>query len=133
MTFVNEQKEINKDTEDILHWAETNALPVEHLKEEALQDPVLSRISDRIKRNRWSNCSQAERPYKEVRYKLTVEKVVICNEDLIVPPQRMRSEVIKNVHDDIHSHGGITATQKRLKLEAWCPGYLRDRTVHKNA
>ena len=26
-----------------------------------------------------------------------------------------------SVHDDIHS--GVAATQKRIKLEAWCPGY----------
>ena len=101
----------------------TNALPVEYLKEETLQDPVLSRISDRIKRNRWSNCLHAERPYQEVRYKLTMEKGVISNRDLIVPPQRMRWEVIKNVHDIYY---GITATQKRLKLDAWWPGYSRD-------
>ena len=46
-----------------------------------------------------------------------MEKGIICNGDLIVPPLRMRSEVIKNIFDDIQC--GITATQKRLKLEAW--------------
>ena len=80
LSFVNEQKEINEDTEEILHWVETDALLVD-LKEEILRDPVLSRISDRIKRNRWSYCSQAERPYKEVRHKLTVEKGVICKDN----------------------------------------------------
>ena len=50
LTFVNEQKEINEDTEEILHWVEADAL---RLKEEILQDPVMSRISNRIKRNRW--------------------------------------------------------------------------------
>ena len=50
LTFVNEQKEINVDTEEILYWVETDALPIGRLKEETLQDPVLSRISDRIKR-----------------------------------------------------------------------------------
>ena len=48
--FVNEQKEINEDTEEILHWVETDALSVERLKEEILQDPILRRISDRIKK-----------------------------------------------------------------------------------
>ena len=86
MAFVNEQKEINEDTEEILHWVEIDALLVERLKEENLQDPVLSRISDRIKRNRWRDCLQIERLYKEVRHKLTMEKGVTCNGDLIVPP-----------------------------------------------
>ena len=59
-----------------------------------------------------------------MRHKLTQEKAVIYNGGFIVPPQRMRSEVIKNVLGDIHC--GITTTQKRLKLEAWWPGYPRD-------
>ena len=28
------------------------------------------------------------------------------------------------MHDDIYC--GVAATQKRIKLEAWWPGYLRD-------
>ena len=64
---------------------------------------------------------QAERLYKEVRHQLTMEKEVICNGDLIVSPQRMKSEVIKN---DVYC--GIRAIQKRFKLEAWWPEYLRD-------
>ena len=50
LNFVNKQKEINEDREKILHWVEADALSVEHLKEEILQDPVLSKISDRIKK-----------------------------------------------------------------------------------
>ena len=57
LTFVYKQKDIIKGTEEILHWVETNALPIECLKEETVQAPVLSRISARIKRNRWSNFS----------------------------------------------------------------------------
>ena len=41
LAFVNEQKEINEDTEEILHLVNTNALPTECLKEETLKDPVL--------------------------------------------------------------------------------------------
>ena len=76
---------------------------------------------NRIRRNKWNNCSKAERPYKEVKHKLTMDKGVICNGDLVVPPQKMRKEVIKSVHDDTHC--GLAATQKRLKFESWWPGY----------
>lgn len=79
---------------------------------ETIQDPVLSRISDRIKRNTWSNCSIAERPYKESRHKLTGKKGIICNGDIIIPPQSLRKEVLKGVHDVVHC--GITVTQMRL-------------------
>ena len=34
LIFVNKQKEINEDTEEILHWVETDAFSVERLKEE---------------------------------------------------------------------------------------------------
>ena len=80
------------------------------------KDPVLSWISDRIKRNTWRICSMAERLYKESYHKLTVEKCIICNGDIIIPPQSLRKEVLKGVHDDVHC--GITVTQMRLKLQA---------------
>ena len=123
LRFDEEDGEI-QDSEGILHWVETDVLPTKRLQEETMQDPILNGISYRIRKNAWSNCSMAERPYKEVRHKLTMDKGIICNGDLVVPPRRMRKEIIKSIHDDVH--GGITATQKRLKLEAWWPGYSRD-------
>lgn len=70
------------------------------------------------------NCSKVERPYKEIRYKLTIENGVVCNGDLVVPPESCRRQVFKSVHDDVHC--GIAATQKCVKLEAWWPGHTRD-------
>ena len=65
-----------------------------------------------------------------MRYKLTTEKEVICNGDLIVPQQKMRSEVIKNVHNDIHCE--ITTTQKKIEIRSWVAKISkRRRTVHK--
>ena len=55
------------------------------------------------------------------RNKLMIEHGVICNGDLIIPPETQRKLVIKGVHDDIHC--GVAAIQKRMKLEAWWPGY----------
>ena len=123
LAFNKEDDEIS-DTEDVLHWVETDVLPIKQLQEETLLDPILSKISNRIRRNKWNDCSKAERPYKEVKHKLTMDRGVVCNGDLVVPPQKMRKEIIKSVHDDIHC--GIAATQKRLKLESWWPGYSRD-------
>ena len=61
-------------------------------------------------------------PYKEIRHKLTIEHGVICNGDLIIPPETQRKLVIKSV--DIHC--GVAATQKRIKFEAWWLGYSWD-------
>ena len=45
---------------------------------ETRHDPVLIRISSRIRKHIWGNCS------KEIRHKLTIEHGVICNGDLII-------------------------------------------------
>ena len=49
---------------------------------------------------------------------------MICNEDLIIPPETQRKLVIKSAYDDIHC--GVLAAQKRIKLEACWPGYSWD-------
>ena len=59
-------------------------------------------IKSRIGKNNWSRCSMAERPYQSNKDKLTIEKGIVCNGDLIVPPKTMRRRFIKSVHDDIH-------------------------------
>lgn len=64
---------------------ETDILSLQRLASETLHDPILSKIAERIRRNRWSNCSKAERYYKEIRHKLMMENDVICNGDVIVP------------------------------------------------
>lgn len=66
----------------------------------------------------------AERPYKESRHKLPVEKGIICKKGIIITTQILRKEVLKGIHDDVHC--SIAATQIRLKLQAWRPGYSQD-------
>lgn len=56
-----------------------------------IQDPVLKSIRSRIKKNIWGNCSMAERPYKAIRHKLTIESGVICNGYLVIPPETQRN------------------------------------------
>lgn len=77
--------QFNKDQKEkmeILHWVGTNILTLQWLVSKTLQDPILSKTAERIRRNRWSNCSK--RPYKEIRHKLTMENSDICNGDVIV-------------------------------------------------
>lgn len=67
--------EASENCEDrILHWIETDVLPLTRLRLGIRQDPMLNRIIDEIKRNTWNNCSMAERSYKESIHKLRVEK-----------------------------------------------------------
>ena len=66
----------------------------------------------------------AEGPDKESRHKLTVEKGIRCNGDIIITPKSLRKEVQKVMHNDVHCN--ITGTQRRLKLQEKWPGYSQD-------
>ena len=65
-----------------------------------------------------------ERPFKEARYKLTVERGIIFSANAILPPKPFRKDVIKSMHDDIY--GKVTAKQRTLRLQAWWPRYCKD-------
>nr|XP_047142341.1 uncharacterized protein K02A2.6-like [Hydra vulgaris] len=122
LSFLPQDEE--KDQETFIHLVESDIVNLEQIIKETENDRVLMDIKTRIRKNNWSRCSVRERPYKSIRNKLTIEKGIVCNGDLIVPPKTMRKIFIKSIHDDIHC--GIMQTRCRLKLEAWWPGYCQD-------
>ena len=95
-----------------VHWNKTDLFSTQELKEATQMDPVLRGIMDRISRNRWSNCSPAERPYKAKRQTLSVEDGVLCTGELIVLPPTLRIKMLAAAHNDIHC--GTLATRNRL-------------------
>ncbi|PAA81730.1 hypothetical protein BOX15_Mlig033926g4 [Macrostomum lignano] len=107
-----------------IHWTETDLLRLEEIRQGTDIDPVLKSIKRRIQKNVWSNCSAAERPFKAVRYQLTIEDGVVCCGDLLVPPAAVRSKMLQAAHGVTHS--GALATRNRLKREAWWPGHCND-------
>ena len=97
---------------------------------ETRHDPVLSRITSRIRKNIWGNYFRAERPYKEMRHNLMMEHGVICNGDQIIPPETQRKLVTKSVHDNIHC--GVSAKQKKDKIRSIVAGiFKRCRRIYK--
>ena len=108
----------------IIQWVETDVLSRKTLSRETQQDPLLSRILEHIRKNVWSNCTIAEKPFKEARHTSTVEMGIKYSADAIVSPQILRKDVIKSVHDDIH--GGVAVMQRRLRLQAWWLGYSKE-------
>lgn len=73
LRFYKESKDKTEEFEDAsLHWVETDVLSLDRMAAETRHDPVLSKIISRIRKNSWGNCSRAERPYKEIRQKLTM-------------------------------------------------------------
>ena len=84
LRFYKESKDKSEEEfeDTFLHWVETDVLSLDRMAEETRNDPVLSRIKLRISKNIWGNCSIAERAFKEIRHKLTIENGVICDGDL---------------------------------------------------
>ena len=74
------------------------------------------------------NCTLRERPFKEARHRLTVERGILFCADAIVSPKILKKDIIKSVNDDIH--GGVATTQRRLRLQARWPGYGKDVEEH---
>ena len=66
LKFQSENEEEHENSEDrIIQWVETDVLSHKTFTRETQQDPISSRIFERIRKNIWSNCTIAERPFKE--------------------------------------------------------------------
>ena len=50
-----------------IHWTETDVLTKEEIQEASANHSVLSSIMKRVRTNRWSGCSQAEKPFKAMK------------------------------------------------------------------
>ena len=99
MSFLSQDEENNQET--FIHLVESDIVNLEQIMKETENDRLLMDIKSRIGKNIWSKFSVAERPFKSNKDKLTIEKGIVCNGDLIVAPKTMR-RFIKSVHDDIH-------------------------------
>ena len=68
LQFYKESKDkTEEEFEDtFLHWVGTDVLSLDRMAVETRHEPVLSRITLRIRKNKWGNCSLVERSYKEM-------------------------------------------------------------------
>ena len=66
--YKNSKDKIEKSEDTFLHWVETDVLSLDRIAAETRHDPILSRITSRIRKNIWGNYFRAERPYKEIRH-----------------------------------------------------------------
>ena len=125
LQFGNEKVGNHENAEDqILHWLEIDILLQNGHRIETRQDPILNKILERLKRIIRNNCSMVERTFKEKKHKLIIERGIICNGDIIVPPETLRKDTSKSIYDDVYYV--IRATPRRFKWQAWRPGYLQE-------
>lgn len=120
----NSTSEDGGEGESLVHWTGGTVIPWEELGLETQRDPLLKDVASRVKFNRWSNCSPAEKPFKSIRSALAVDQDVLCYGDRVVIPSSLRQRVLKLVHDDTHL--GTGSTRSRLQNSAWWPGYCND-------
>ena len=124
LRFTRSQK-IKEEFEDtFLHWVEIDALPLDRMAAET----ILSRITLRMRKNIWGKLFQGGKTLQ--RHKLTIERGVICNGDLIILSDTQRKLRIKTVYDDIH--GGVAATHKKDEIRRMVAGiFTRCRRIYK--
>ena len=68
LRFQSENEEEHENSEDrIIRWVETD-IPSRKTLSRETQDPILSGILERIRKNVWSICTITERPFKEARH-----------------------------------------------------------------
>ena len=67
LRFYKESKDkTEEEFEDtFLHWVETDVLSLDRMAAETRHDPVLSRITSRIRKNIWGNCFGRRDPTKK--------------------------------------------------------------------
>lgn len=59
---------------------------------------------------------------KEIKQRLNIEKGLIFNRNVLMPPETLRKHNNKkSVHDDVIC--GITAKKRQFKFETWWHGY----------
>ena len=105
--------QIDKNDEvSFVHWIDTDVLKMDEIQNETQQDKLLMSIISRIKRNNCSNCSIAERCFKQKRNALSVDKSMLCFGEQIVVPSLLRQRIIQAVHND--THAGINTTRNKL-------------------
>ena len=90
------------------------------IKSELSRDSLLQRIMWRVVTGNWSACSQAERPYKLVSRKLTIDDGMLFHGTRLVIPYSLRKKVFDIIHRSNHS--GIHSTFYRISLDSWWPG-----------
>ena len=121
----------NSRDADVAKDATINAIDYEQrllepnqVKMELSVDSFAKKIMDRVRSGNWTNCSQAEVPYRAASDKLTIEDdMLYAGTKLFIPP-RLRRAVFDISHGENHS--GIHSSIQRIRLSAWWPGMDKD-------
>ena len=99
-------------------FCNSSLIDADKLRDELACD-IVHNIMTRIKSGIWSNCSEAEGPFKMKSHFMTIQNNLIYNGTRPYIPPRFRQTVMENAHS---VHNGVSATQVLLRSMAWWPG-----------
>ena len=116
------QNYVFEDLDIGVHWTGELGATWENLVIETEADKVLKRVKERITRNRWSNITPCEQPYKRNRDALTVENEVVLLGTRPVIPEKMRKQVMAAAHQ---GHFGMVTTKLRIRKNAMWKDLLK--------
>jgi hypothetical protein len=102
----------------------TPLLQVSTIRNEIKRDTMLQRILWRVIGGDWSDCSQAEKPFKATADKLTIDNGVLYYRSRLFIPKKLRPAAFSVCHNDVHS--GIHSTYRRMQTSSWWPNMFND-------
>ena len=103
---------------NILLDAIPNSISLQEVTIESLRDPILLKLVECIKHDRWTGVEGISR-YGKVRSELTYKNGIVLRGQRIVLPQTLRSRAIMLAHA---SHMGMTRTKQYIRSKLWWPG-----------
>ena len=115
-------EETEKYINHIIAYHTPKGITLNEIMEESSKDSTLSKVSDCIQRNEWSQEVELK-PYKQVKYELCSKGGIILKDGKIVIPTKLRKRVLAISHE---THMGITKTKELLKQKVWWPGWEKE-------
>ena len=103
---------------NILLDAVPNSISLQEVTIESLRDPVIQRLVECIRLDRWTGVEGIAR-YSKVRLELTCKTGIVMRGHRIVLPQALRSRAIMLAHT---SHMGMNRTKQYVRAKLWWPG-----------
>ena len=103
---------------NILLDAVPNSISLQEVTIESLCDPVIQRLVECIRLDRWTGVEGIAR-YSKVKLELTCKTGIVMRGHRIVLPQALRSRAIMLAHA---SHMGMTRTKQYVRAKLWLPG-----------
>ena len=103
---------------NILLDAVPNSISLQEVTIESLRDPILIKLVECIKHDRWTGVEDISR-YGKVKSELTSKNGIVLRGHRMVLPQTLRSRAIMLAHA---SHMGMTRTKQYIRSKLWWPG-----------